>query len=79
MECFIEVPILFLFISLIEKCDNPQILGDFRPISLMGYLYKILAKLLANRMKRVLGDVIGHRQSAFLGGRQLLHNEIGGQ
>lgn len=40
----------------------------------MGCIYKILAKLLANRMKKVLGRVINHRQSAFIGGRQLLHS-----
>lgn len=59
------------FISLIAKCENPQGFGDFRSISLVNCLYKILAKLLANRMSKVLGEVIDLTQSAFLG-RQLL-------
>jgi len=39
------------FITLIPKCKNPLKLGDFRPISLVGCIYKILAKILANRLK----------------------------
>jgi len=38
------------FIALIPKIDSPQKLNDFRPISLVGSLYKILAKLLATRL-----------------------------
>jgi len=46
------------FVTLIPKCENPFKLGDFRPISLVGCVYKILAKILANRLKRVLEKVI---------------------
>ena len=46
------------FIALIPKVDSPQKLDDFRPISLVGSLYKILAKLLANRLRMVIGSVI---------------------
>ena len=42
------------FIALIPKVDSPQILNDFRPISLVGCLYKILAKILANRLRKVI-------------------------
>lgn len=64
------------FISLITKCENPQNFGDFKPISLIGCPYKILAKMLANRLKRVFKRVIDERKIAFLGGRQLLHNVV---
>nr|KYP41663.1 hypothetical protein KK1_036945 [Cajanus cajan] len=43
------------------------------PISLVGSLYKILAKLLSNRLKKVLSNVIDNSQSAFLSGGNLLH------
>jgi len=59
------------FISLIPKVDNPQQLNDFRPISLVGCLYKIMAKILSLRLKKVLHRVINARQSAFLEGRGL--------
>ncbi|PNX62809.1 cysteine-rich receptor-like protein kinase, partial [Trifolium pratense] len=39
------------FIALIPKVDSPQQLNDFRPISLVGSLYKILAKILANPLR----------------------------
>jgi len=60
------------FITLIPKKDCPQSLNDFRPISLVGSLYKVLAKLLANRLQNVIGSVFSYTQSAFVKGRQIL-------
>ena len=60
------------FLVLIPKKQNVEDLKDLRPISLVGGLYKILAKVLANRIKRVLGKVISPVQSAFVEGRQIL-------
>ena len=48
------------FIVLIPKKWGIDDLKDFRPISLVGSLYKILAKVLANRLKRVVGNVISN-------------------
>nr|GEY01388.1 RNA-directed DNA polymerase, eukaryota [Tanacetum cinerariifolium] len=45
---------------------------DFIPISLIGSLYKIVAKILANRLVGVLGDIVNKVQSAFTAGRQIL-------
>ena len=61
------------FITLIPKVDNPQRLNDFRPISLVGSMYKILAKILANRLRLVIGSVISENQSAFIKGCQILY------
>lgn len=47
-----------------------------RPISLVNSLYKIIAKVLARRLKEVLNGVIDHTQSAFIGGRFLLHGVL---
>jgi len=60
------------FITLIPKKDCPQSLNDYHPISLVGRLYKVLAKLLANRLRGVIGNVISDSQSAFVKGRQIL-------
>ncbi|GKC69668.1 hypothetical protein Tco_1115551, partial [Tanacetum coccineum] len=47
-----------LFITLIPKVDNPLVVSDFRPISLIGAQYKILAKILANRLSRVIDSAL---------------------
>ncbi|KAK2392457.1 hypothetical protein QL285_065815 [Trifolium repens] len=60
------------FIALIPKVDSPQRLNDFRPISLVGSLDKILAKLLANRLRIVIGSVISETQTAFVKDRHIL-------
>jgi hypothetical protein len=60
------------FIVLIPKVDNPQRLNEFRPISLVGSMYKIIAKLLANRLRLVINSVISETQSAFIQNRQIL-------
>ncbi|GLT25250.1 hypothetical protein SLA2020_003940 [Shorea laevis] len=59
------------FIVLISKKENPQGLGEFRPISLIGCMYKIISKILANRLSKVLPSIINLNQSAFIGGRQI--------
>ncbi|GAU39768.1 hypothetical protein TSUD_220120 [Trifolium subterraneum] len=60
------------FIVLIPKVDVPLKLSDYRPISLVGCTYKVLAKVLANRLSKVIGNVISVNQSAFVKGRQIL-------
>ncbi|RVW43464.1 Transposon TX1 uncharacterized 149 kDa protein [Vitis vinifera] len=60
------------FLVLIPKKGGAEDLGDFRPISLFGGLYKILAKVLANRLKKVLDRVVSTDQNAFVRGRQIL-------
>ena len=45
---------------------------DFRPISLVGSFYKIISKILANRLKRVIGKVVSNSRNALVGGRQIL-------
>ncbi|GKV44765.1 hypothetical protein SLEP1_g51921 [Rubroshorea leprosula] len=49
---------------------------EYRLISLIGAVYKIFAKLLANRLKKVLDQVIGKQQMAFISGRQLMDGVV---
>nr|GEZ00298.1 putative RNA-directed DNA polymerase, eukaryota [Tanacetum cinerariifolium] len=60
------------FMALIPKVTNPIGLGEYRPISLIGSCYKIIAKLLAERIKQVIGKLMGDVQNDFIGGRFIL-------
>jgi len=64
------------FIDLIPKVDSPQRLADFRPISLVGCMYKVLSKVLVNRLRSVLGYVVLDAQSTFARGKQILDGII---
>ena len=56
------------FITLVPQVVNPQLLNDFKPISLVGCVYKVVSKILSSRLKRVLDKVIDPRQFVFLEG-----------
>ena len=48
----------------------------FRPISLVGSLYKLIAKVLANILKKLMDRVVNKAQNAFVEGRQILHASL---
>ena len=64
------------FLALIPKKVDAVDVKDFRPISLVGGLYKIIAKVLANRMRRVVHSLIFESQNAFVKGRQILDSVL---
>ena len=56
-------------IALIPKTNHPARMTEFRPISLCNVMYKLISKVLANRLKAVLPYVITENQSAFTADR----------
>uniref|UniRef100_A0A803P400 Reverse transcriptase domain-containing protein n=1 Tax=Cannabis sativa TaxID=3483 RepID=A0A803P400_CANSA len=63
-------------IVLIPKRSHPQQITDYRPISLCSTLYKVISRVLVNRLKPILSRIISPTQSAFLPGRLISDNII---
>ena len=64
------------FLALIPKEVNMSSFDRFKPISLCNASYKILAKIMADRIKALLGKLISPIQSGFFKGRHILDNVI---
>ncbi|GJU26768.1 RNA-directed DNA polymerase, eukaryota [Tanacetum coccineum] len=60
------------FIALIPKVPDAKYVTDYRPISLIGSVYKVITKVLANRLATVVSDLVSDTQSAFVANRQIL-------
>ncbi|GJS62208.1 RNA-directed DNA polymerase, eukaryota [Tanacetum coccineum] len=60
------------FIALIPKIQDAKVVKGYCPISLIGSIYKIIAKILANRLSFVILGLINDVQSAFFSNRQIL-------
>ena len=60
------------WVTLIPKNENPSSIEEYRPISMVGALYKIISKILSSRLRKVIGHLIDESQGAFVMNRQIL-------
>ncbi|WMV25761.1 hypothetical protein MTR67_019146 [Solanum verrucosum] len=60
------------FITLIPKKKGAKELRDYRPISLIGSIYKLFSKVLTERLKGVISNLVDVQQMAFIKGRQIM-------
>ena len=65
-----------LFLALIPKKVDAVKVKDFQPISLVGGIYKIISKVLANWLRRVSHGLISDSQNAFVKGKQILDSVL---
>ena len=63
-------------IVLIPKVKTPESISQFRPISLINFSYKIISKVMVNRLKPIVNEIISPEQSAFVTGRLIQDNII---
>ncbi|KAM5550671.1 hypothetical protein ABKV19_027155, partial [Rosa sericea] len=66
----------FTHICLIPKIQNPTEAAHFRPIALCNVIYRICSKVLANRLKKWLPDIVSPLQSAYVPGRLISNNTL---
>lgn len=67
------------FIVLLPKVEHPSCIEQYRPISLCNVAYKAISKILATRLKAVIGKLISPYQAAFVPGQVIQENIILGQ
>ncbi|GKA35277.1 RNA-directed DNA polymerase, eukaryota, reverse transcriptase zinc-binding domain protein [Tanacetum coccineum] len=61
-------------ISLVPKLETPSKVSHFRPIACCNVIYKCISKILTNRIKKALCEVVSPNKSAFIPGRQITDN-----
>ena len=64
------------WVSLILQFKGANEIKDFRSISMVGCLYEVISKILANKLKMVISGVVGEAQSAFVIGCQILDEAL---
>ncbi|GJS77754.1 hypothetical protein Tco_0727635 [Tanacetum coccineum] len=66
----------WLLFAFVNEVNNPTLITDFALFSLIGIHYKIIAKILANRLSKVIDKIVSKEQSAFIAGRQILDGPV---
>ena len=64
------------FLTLIPREDGADSPGKFRPIALCNAIYKIITKVVANKLKPILLDLLTNEQSGFMEGGEILDGII---
>lgn len=61
-------------LTLVPKSDHADTITNYRPITCCNTIYKVVSKMLTNRLKQILPEIISPNQSAFVAGRTIVQN-----
>ena len=64
------------FICLIPKVKRPKHSKEFQPIPLCNVVFKIVTKIIVNRLKIILSSIVSPYQSVFVPGRLITNNAL---
>ncbi|XP_019184835.1 PREDICTED: uncharacterized protein LOC109179810 [Ipomoea nil] len=64
------------YMTLIPNKNCPENAGDFKPITLLNVIFKIVSKVLVNRLRPVMKKMVGPFQNSFLPGKSTLDNVV---
>ena len=64
------------YIVLILKILNPSTINHYRPISLCNTVYKVISKLIVDRLRAVIPNLVSPTQSAFIPGKWIAENQL---
>ena len=64
------------FLVMVPKKNGVEDFKDYRSISMVGNLYKLLAKVLSKKLKKVMQGLINRAQNAFVEGRQIMNASL---
>ncbi|XP_022858589.1 uncharacterized protein LOC111379447 [Olea europaea var. sylvestris] len=71
---YILKQINYTVIALMPKSSHAPSIGDYRPISCCNAIYKVIIKILASRLRLILGNIVDHAQATFVEGRIMMEN-----
>lgn len=63
-------------IVMVPMIESPTVISDYRPISVLSLIPKLISKVLSNRLRFLLPDLISTNQTAFVHGRQISENFV---
>ena len=64
------------WVTLIPKVDGAKEMKDFRPITMVGCVYKVISKILVRRLKGVMNNLVGEAQAAFIHDRKFFYGAL---